>query len=1067
MKGLLPLLLVAASFSAFSQSVEKTISLPYTASTAPTRPSLIYYPDDYNLTTTRYPLLVFLHEWTQSGTNLSLIYNSNTSGGPAYLIEHGGWPSSFTNPKDGNAYKFIVVSPQSNNGWSSSGDETEYMIKYLVANYRVDTNRIYLMGLAAGGAGVTEYAAHLNSDENSMTSTRTYKAAAIVPLSMSTNRPSTAWSNRIVADSIQSWGHGDPNHDVYGEFTMDLELYANQAKAGYGLFTPNNYGHGGWSNIYIPTFRQIINGTAMNIYEWMLTNTRAIPPPGPPIANAGNNQTITLPTNSATLSGTATASGGTTITGYAWTELSGPNTATIASPSSAVTRDSGLIQGTYVFQLKVTQSDGQTGTASVSVTVNPTPPPTANAGSNQTITLPTNSGTLTGSGTAASGTTITAYAWTETSGPNTATIASPSSASTGISGLIQGGYVFQLKVTQSDGQTATATVTETVNPVPPPPPPTVSAGSNQTIILPANSLTLTGSATASSGDTITAYAWTELSGPNTATIASPSSAVTGVSGLIKGAYRFQLKVTQSDGQTATATVMDSVNSLPPPTVSAGSNQTITLPTNSLTLTGSATASSGNTITAYAWTELSGPNTATIASPSSAVTGVSGLIQGAYVFQLKVTQSDGQTATATVTETVNPVSSVYASPSAIAGGDQSLTVSTANLTSAYTITGSTLSSILWTKFSVPGQKKMKIGILGSSTAAGWGTTTYDSSFAGRLLKFYKGAGIIDSVVNLAVGGYNPYRAMPTGYVPPYDVYAKLSPSDTPAVNNNITAMLRHKPDVIILSFPTNGYDVLTMDEIMQPLQTIYNICVAQGILCYVTTTQPRTDASFSVTKQKFLQVIRDSIQNRFGANAIDFYDAVTVPGTTQQMPAYYYGDGIHLNDAAHAQLFNLVVGANIFQNLIASSSSIGTPSAQNTTVTNLPNGASKFQVTIRDGHGQAANAFTTLTVSLPAGTPVSLANGTGMMFTDNDKANSFILSPNVVRDMAILTLHNGHTGTMVVQLVDPSGSICRTLRVRKDQSFSQVNLYLSDLPAALYFVRVQIGNWVDTKRLLKL
>jgi hypothetical protein len=40
-------------------------------------------------------------------------------------------------------------------------------------------------------------------------------------------------------------------------------------------------------------------------------------------------------------------------------------------------------------------------------------------------------------------------------------------------------------------------------------------------------------------------------------------------------------------------------------------------------------------------------------------------------------------------------------------------------------------------------------------------------------------------------------------------------------------------------------------------------------------------------------------------------------------------------------------------------------------------------------------------------------------------------------------------------------------VRKDQSFSQVNLYLSDLPAGLYFVRVQIGNWVGTKRLLKL
>src|ERR1700761_7430743 len=125
MKRLLLWLSFIGPLSVFSQSVEKVINLPTSSGSSPTRPSLIYYPDDYNSGSTKYPLLVFLHGSGESGANLSQIYNNSNAGGPAYFIEHGSWPSSFTNPTDGKAYKFIVVSPQSNNNWSSSGDETD------------------------------------------------------------------------------------------------------------------------------------------------------------------------------------------------------------------------------------------------------------------------------------------------------------------------------------------------------------------------------------------------------------------------------------------------------------------------------------------------------------------------------------------------------------------------------------------------------------------------------------------------------------------------------------------------------------------------------------------------------------------------------------------------------------------------------------------------------------------------------------------------------------------------------------------------------------------------------
>ncbi|MFC6223003.1 lamin tail domain-containing protein [Hymenobacter artigasi] len=89
----------------------------------------------------------------------------------------------------------------------------------------------------------------------------------------------------------------------------------------------------------------------------------------PPVANAGPNQTITLPTNSVVLSGSGTDDG--TITAYAWTQLSGPNTATLSGAATATLTASGLAAGSYVFRLTVTDNGNATGTAQATITVNP------------------------------------------------------------------------------------------------------------------------------------------------------------------------------------------------------------------------------------------------------------------------------------------------------------------------------------------------------------------------------------------------------------------------------------------------------------------------------------------------------------------------------------------------------------------------------------------------------------------------------------------------------------------------------------------------------------------------
>lgn len=87
-----------------------------------------------------------------------------------------------------------------------------------------------------------------------------------------------------------------------------------------------------------------------------------------------------------------------------------------------------------------------------------------------------------------------------------------------------------------------------------------------------------------------------------------------------------------------------------PTADAGADQAITLPTTSVTLSGSGTDSDGS-ITSYVWTKISGTG-GTIVSPSSASTSVTGLSAGYYVFRLTVTDNGSATAVDDITIMVN-------------------------------------------------------------------------------------------------------------------------------------------------------------------------------------------------------------------------------------------------------------------------------------------------------------------------------------------------------------------------------------------------------------------------------
>lgn len=215
---------------------------------------------------------------------------------------------------------------------------------------------------------------------------------------------------------------------------------------------------------------------------------------------------------------------------------------------------------------------------------------------------------------------------------------------------------------------------------------------------------------------------------------------------------------------------------------------------------------------------------------------------------------------------------------------------------------------------------RIAVIGSSTAWGYfvdpnppNNPLYprDSAWTFKIQKYYKDLNLIDTLYNLAVVGDDCYNGMPDSYTPP----VTLPVRESPRTNFNITAAVQKipKPDVIIVNYPSNHYDYLDISEILFCLQTIKDTANINNITCYIATTQPRDN--FSDAERIKLKILRDSILNRFGTYAIDFFSDVAEEPDFKIQPEYALGDGVHLNPEGHNVLKQKVIDKNILFNIL--------------------------------------------------------------------------------------------------------------------------------------------------------
>jgi poly(3-hydroxybutyrate) depolymerase len=600
-----------------------------------------YLPSDYHSNSNKYPVVIFLHGVDERGANSTdpAVLQTTIS-----LVTKLGPPQHV---KNGAQFPFILISPQlkvSYGSWPAS--YVNEVIEHLKTYLRIDERRIHVTGLSMGGHGAWTCIQDLPS-----------VFASGAPVCGANNSPSKACG--IANENVAVWGfHGDADPVVSYTKTVNMVNAINKCvPAPSPLAKASIYGgvqHNAWYRAYYLDNKY----HTPNVYQWWMEQlktkkgTNVIP-----IANAGADKSVT--SASTTITGSGSDSDG-SISGYKWTQIQGPSPATLSNTSSSTLSVSGLKTGKYIFRLLVTDNGGLSDADYVAVNVTATgnASPVANAGSDKVINTPTSSTTFTGSATDSDGT-VTAYAWTKVSG-GTATLSGTSTPTLSVSGVTAGSYTFRLTVTDNGGATHFDDVILTVNT-----PPVVSAGADRSITLPANSVSITGTASDANG-TISSYSWTKVSG-GLATLGGTSTATLSASGLVQGSYVFRLTVRDNHGATTSddvqVTVLQGSNNAP--VADAGDDRIVNLPSNSVTITGTGSDTDG-TISSYSWTKISG-GAATLAGNTTPTLTASGLVAGTYVFRVAVTDNAGATDTDDVTVTVNNP------PAVSAGADFSITL----------------------------------------------------------------------------------------------------------------------------------------------------------------------------------------------------------------------------------------------------------------------------------------------------------------------------------------------------------------------------------------------------------
>jgi predicted peptidase len=204
---------------------------------------LLFLPKDYDAKVEkRWPLMLFLHGAGERGTNLWKV----AVHGPPKLVA--------TQPD----FPFILVSPQCPEHEIWSRDALLGLLDDIIANYAVDTNRVYLTGLSMGGYGTWD-----------LGMTHPERFAAIVPICGGGELITVMLSSRDKGRALRNLGiwafHGGKDSVVpLAESQRMVDVAKKMGVQDVKLTIHPEANHDSWTQTY----------NNPELYEWMLKHER-------------------------------------------------------------------------------------------------------------------------------------------------------------------------------------------------------------------------------------------------------------------------------------------------------------------------------------------------------------------------------------------------------------------------------------------------------------------------------------------------------------------------------------------------------------------------------------------------------------------------------------------------------------------------------------------------------------------------------------------------------------------------------------------------------------------------
>ena len=461
MKLTITTLLILASFVSFAQNSALKYNKVKTVALNKVQGYLEHLPPGYSSNPTKkYPLLIFLHGAGERGSSPADMYKVAKNGPPKEIENQGSLCFNI----NGKQECFIVLSPQLTGSGNWTGNAQKDFWDYILNgpnNYRYDPNRIYLTGLSLGGNGVWERAYDLENTNNNL--------AAIAPL--------CAWGNNskgcIVADrNIPVWAFHGTSDDVIG-FNAGLSMFNAVDDCGsnsqQNKFTAIQGGeHWIWGDVYKTDHSQY----SQNVYEWLLAHTLNSGSGGggggttnqPPVVNAGQDVNTTVATESVSFNAQASDPDG-SIASFAWTKVSGPS-ASLWNADRAGLTVGNLLEGTYKFQVTVTDNNGAKASDNVLLTVGASSGggtnqlPTVNAGADVNVSASESAVYLIAQASDPDGS-ISSFSWRKVSGPF-AKLWNPDRNKLTLVDFVEGTYVLEVTVKDNNGGQASDKVSVVV-----------------------------------------------------------------------------------------------------------------------------------------------------------------------------------------------------------------------------------------------------------------------------------------------------------------------------------------------------------------------------------------------------------------------------------------------------------------------------------------------------------------------------------------------------------------------------------------------------------------------------